>query len=74
MSGTFNLASAQNNAPPLSHEQATKFANYFLSRRSVQTVKGIYSLLDVLNILSSNKVYCKYFGYLVSFYLGSVQI
>lgn len=55
VSGSFNLATAQNKAPPLTHEQATKFANYFLSRRSVQTVKGIYSLLDILSILSSNK-------------------
>lgn len=55
VSGTFNLAAAQNKAPPINHEQTTKFANYFLSRRSVQTAKGIYSLLDVLTILSSNK-------------------
>ncbi|KAK3923030.1 Dolichyl-diphosphooligosaccharide--protein glycosyltransferase subunit 2 [Frankliniella fusca] len=55
VSGTFNLATSQNKAPPMTHEQTTKFANYFLSRRSVQTAKGIYSLLDVLNILSSNK-------------------
>ncbi|XP_034252960.1 dolichyl-diphosphooligosaccharide--protein glycosyltransferase subunit 2 [Thrips palmi] len=55
VSGSFNLATSQNKAPPLNHEQTTKFANYFLSRRSVQTVKGIYSLLDVLSTLSSNK-------------------
>lgn len=65
MSGAFNLATTQNKAPPLSHEQATKFANYFLSRRSVQTVKGIYSLLDVLTILSANKVYTYHFISLV---------
>lgn len=55
VSGTFNLATSQNKAPPLNYEQTTKFANYFLSRRSVQTVKGIYSLMDVLNTLSTNK-------------------
>lgn len=56
VSGAYRLATAVNKPPPITTEQAVKFANYFLSRRSVQISKGAYSLLDVLNILTKNKV------------------
>ncbi|GBL74610.1 hypothetical protein AVEN_245939-1, partial [Araneus ventricosus] len=36
-------------------DQAIKFANYFLSRKFVQTVKGAAQLLDVLKIFATNK-------------------
>lgn len=55
ISGAYRLAQAVNTAPPISGDQAVKFANYFLSRRSVQTAKGAYNLLDVITILSDNK-------------------
>lgn len=56
VSGAYKLATAVNKPPPLTGEQAVKFTNYFLSRRSVQTSKGAYSLLDVLNTFTTNKV------------------
>ncbi|KAL1115746.1 hypothetical protein AAG570_006036 [Ranatra chinensis] len=55
ISGTYNLATSLNRAPPLTGEQVVKFSNYFLSRRSVQTPKGAYSLLNIFNILTNNK-------------------
>ncbi|XP_054265944.1 dolichyl-diphosphooligosaccharide--protein glycosyltransferase subunit 2-like [Macrosteles quadrilineatus] len=55
VSGAYKLAAVANKPPPISGEQAVKFANYFLSRRSVQTPKGAHSLLDVLSILTNNK-------------------
>lgn len=56
VSGAYRLATVANKPPPITGEQAVKFANYFLSRRSVQTSKGAHSLLDVLNVLANNKV------------------
>merc|ERR1712168_581610 len=35
--------------------QAVKFANYFLSRKSVQQAKGAYHLLEALTTLTNNK-------------------
>jgi len=50
------LAAANDEKPPISGEQASKFANFFVSRKSVQTPKGVYSLLEVLQTLTTNKV------------------
>lgn len=55
VSGAYKLADTVNKPPPITGDQAVKFANYFLSRRSVQTAKGAYSLLDVVNTLTNNK-------------------
>jgi len=55
ISGAYNLATAVNKIPPISDIQIVKFSNYFLSRRSVQTAKGAYSLLNVISILTKNK-------------------
>lgn len=55
INGAFKLANSLNKPPPISYEQAVKFANYFLSRRSVQTPKGIANLLQALINLSNNK-------------------
>lgn len=50
------MADTVKKPPPITGDQAVKFANYFLSRRSVQTAKGAYSLLEVVNTLTNNKV------------------
>lgn len=55
VSGVYRLAEAAKTAPALSADQAIKFANYFLSRKFVQTVKGAAQLLDVLKIFATNK-------------------
>lgn len=56
ISGVYQLSQGLNKPPALSSEQAVKFANYFVSRRSVPTAKGAYHLLNVAKIFSSNKV------------------
>lgn len=56
VSGAYKLADTVNKPPPVTGDQAVKFANYFLSRRSVQTAKGAYNLLEVVNTLTNNKV------------------
>uniref|UniRef100_A0A8D8LI08 Dolichyl-diphosphooligosaccharide--protein glycosyltransferase subunit 2 n=1 Tax=Cacopsylla melanoneura TaxID=428564 RepID=A0A8D8LI08_9HEMI len=56
VSGIYQLSQGLNKAPAtLSGEQAVKFANYFVSRRSVTTPKGAYHLLNVAKIFTSNK-------------------
>jgi len=45
-----------NTSFPIQNEQALMFSNYFLSRKSVQTTKGAYFLLNALKTLSNNKV------------------
>lgn len=47
-----------NTSFPIQGDQTLMFSNYFLSRKSVQTPKGVYFLLNALNILSNNKVSC----------------
>uniref|UniRef100_A0A336MZ42 Dolichyl-diphosphooligosaccharide--protein glycosyltransferase subunit 2 n=1 Tax=Culicoides sonorensis TaxID=179676 RepID=A0A336MZ42_CULSO len=54
ISSVFKLTSNLNQKVPLTTEQATKFTAYFLSRRSVQTPKGVSSLLEVLDVVSKN--------------------
>jgi oligosaccharyltransferase complex subunit delta (ribophorin II) len=54
--GAYKLAARVKSAPAISADQAVKFGNYFLSRKSVQTAKGAYYLLDVLKVLSNNQV------------------
>ncbi|KAK9505381.1 hypothetical protein O3M35_009455 [Rhynocoris fuscipes] len=55
VSGALKLCEAVKDKPlPLTSDQTVKFSNYFLSRRSVQTVKGAYSLLNVIALLSTN--------------------
>jgi oligosaccharyltransferase complex subunit delta (ribophorin II) len=56
VSGAYKLADTVKKPPPITGDQAVKFANYFLSRRSVQTSKGAYNLLEVVNTLTNNKV------------------
>jgi len=55
ISGAYKLSEVVDQSPPITKEQANKFAEYFVSRRSVQTVKGVHFLLNVASILSDNK-------------------
>lgn len=41
--------------PSLTSNQVVKLANYFLSRLSVQTPKGVVSLLSSVNVLATNE-------------------
>lgn len=54
VSGAYALAKTVGKAPPISKMQSVKFANYFLSRKNVQQVKGAWSLLSALQTLTSN--------------------
>jgi len=45
-----------NTSFPIQNDQALMFSNYFLSRKSVQTTKGAYFLINALKTLSNNKV------------------
>ena len=54
ISGAYKLSEAVGRSPPITKEQANKFAEYFVSRRSVQTVKGVHFLLNVASIFSDN--------------------
>ncbi|XP_055943574.1 dolichyl-diphosphooligosaccharide--protein glycosyltransferase subunit 2-like [Argiope bruennichi] len=53
--GVYKLADVVKAAPAMTADQAIKFANYFLSRKFVQTVKGAAQLLDVLRVFTTNK-------------------
>jgi len=50
-----------NTSFPIQNDQALMFSNYLLSRKSVQTPKGAYFLLNALKTLSNNKVCCYLF-------------
>jgi oligosaccharyltransferase complex subunit delta (ribophorin II) len=55
LTGAYRLGAKVGKAPAISKMQSTKFANYFLSRKSVQTPKGCFYLMDALNTLTTNK-------------------
>ena len=55
VNGAYKLAEKVNKPPPMTKMQAVKFANYFLSRKSVQQSKGAFHLLQSLNTLADNK-------------------
>ncbi|KAL2728266.1 dolichyl-diphosphooligosaccharide--protein glycosyltransferase subunit 2 [Vespula maculifrons] len=55
VNGIFKLSSSLKKRPPLTSPQIVKLTNYLLSRRSVQTPKGVVSLLSALNTLGVNK-------------------
>lgn len=54
VSGAYKLANTVGQAPHISKEQANKFAEYFVSRKSVQTFKGVCYLLEVTSVLADN--------------------
>ncbi|XP_017094287.2 dolichyl-diphosphooligosaccharide--protein glycosyltransferase subunit 2 [Drosophila bipectinata] len=55
INGAFGVAKTFNKPSPVTAEQAVKFANYFLTRRSVQTAKGAHVLIEALKTLSGNE-------------------
>ena len=55
VNGIYQLASTMKKKPPLQSQQIVKLANYFLSRRSVQTPKGAVNFLSSINILATNQ-------------------
>ncbi|XP_023287669.1 dolichyl-diphosphooligosaccharide--protein glycosyltransferase subunit 2 isoform X2 [Orussus abietinus] len=55
VNGVFKLSSSLNKKPPLTSQQIVKLANYLLSRVSVQTPKGVISLLSALTTLATNE-------------------
>jgi len=55
VTGAYSLAKTVGKAPPMSKLVAVKLANYFLSRKSVQTVKGAWSLLSALTTMATNQ-------------------
>ncbi|KAH8369612.1 hypothetical protein KR093_000295 [Drosophila rubida] len=55
LNGAFGVAKTYNKPAPVTAEQAVKFANYLLSRRSVQTSKGAHVLIEALKTISGNE-------------------
>lgn len=61
VNGILKLSTSLKKKPPLNFQQTVKFSNYLLSRRSVQTTKGVTNLLSALTTLavdSSEKPIC----------------
>ncbi|XP_032674890.1 dolichyl-diphosphooligosaccharide--protein glycosyltransferase subunit 2 [Odontomachus brunneus] len=52
VNGILKLSTSLNKKPPLNFQQIVKFSNYLLSRRSVQTPKGVMNLLSALTTLA----------------------
>ena len=54
ITGAYALAKKVAKPPSISKSQAVKFANYFLTRKNIQDVKGAYELLQALSTFASN--------------------
>ncbi|XP_034478103.1 dolichyl-diphosphooligosaccharide--protein glycosyltransferase subunit 2 [Drosophila innubila] len=54
LNGVFGVTKAYNKPAPVTPEQAVKFSNYLLSRRSVQTAKGAHVLIEALKTISGS--------------------
>ncbi|CAK9817517.1 Dolichyl-diphosphooligosaccharide--protein glycosyltransferase subunit 2 [Anthophora plagiata] len=54
VTGILKLSSTLKKKPPLTSQQTVKMANYLLSRRSVQTPRGVTNLLSALVMLANN--------------------
>jgi len=54
LTGAANLAIKAKNKLPVTGEQAVKFANYLMSRKSVQQAKGIFHLLEAISTMAAN--------------------
>ncbi|XP_017049749.1 dolichyl-diphosphooligosaccharide--protein glycosyltransferase subunit 2 [Drosophila ficusphila] len=52
INGAFGVSKTFKKPLPVTADQAVKFANYFLSRRSVQTAKGAHVLIEALKTIS----------------------
>ncbi|XP_015115503.1 dolichyl-diphosphooligosaccharide--protein glycosyltransferase subunit 2 [Diachasma alloeum] len=55
VTGIAGLSASQKTPPPVSGPQIVKITNYLLSRRSVQSPKGVVKLLAALRILANNE-------------------
>lgn len=55
LSGAYKLAESSNKTPPIKPDQAVKFANYLMTRKSVQLPKGVYYLLEAVSMFTNNK-------------------
>ncbi|XP_037081679.1 dolichyl-diphosphooligosaccharide--protein glycosyltransferase subunit 2-like [Pollicipes pollicipes] len=55
VTGAYRLAEKANKRPAITDEQAIKFANYLVNRKSIQSLKGAYHLLNGLTMFCSNK-------------------
>jgi len=56
LTGAMALSSkAKESSPPISADQAVKFSNYLMSRKSVQGAKGAYHLLEAVLVMANNK-------------------
>ena len=56
LTGAVALSSkAKEPSPPISADQAVKFSNYLMSRKSVQGAKGAYHLLEAVLVMANNK-------------------
>ncbi|XP_031843739.1 oligosaccharide transferase delta subunit [Nomia melanderi] len=54
VNGIFKLSNTLQKKAPLSSQQIVKIANYLLSRRSVQTPRGVMNLLSALTTLATS--------------------
>lgn len=54
LTGAAKLAMKAKKKLPVTGDQAVKFANYLMSRKSVQQTKGIFHLLEAVNTMASN--------------------
>jgi len=54
LTGAANLAIKAKKKLPVTGEQAVKFANYLMSRKSVQQAKGIFHLLEAVSTMAVN--------------------
>jgi oligosaccharyltransferase complex subunit delta (ribophorin II) len=54
LTGAANLATKAKKKLPVTGEQAVKFANYLMSRKSVQQIKGIFHLLEAVFTMAAN--------------------
>jgi len=54
LTGAAKLATKAKKKLPVSGEQAVKFANYLVSRKSVQQTKGVFHLLEAVTTMASN--------------------
>jgi len=54
LTGAAKLATKAKKKLPVTGEQAVKFANYLVSRKSVQQTKGVFHLLEAVSTMASN--------------------
>ncbi|XP_011308202.1 dolichyl-diphosphooligosaccharide--protein glycosyltransferase subunit 2 [Fopius arisanus] len=55
VTGIAKLSASQKKPPPVAAHQIVKITNYLLSRRTVQTPKGVVKLVSALKLLANNE-------------------